>query len=190
MKKLKGLFLSGFLLIVPTFISVYILFVIFKQIDKLLRLIHIPYIQNSYISRGIVLVIFVLIILFLGLLTKIYIGKRLINLYDRIMSKVPIINKIYDLILNIIKLASRDKFYKSVVLIEYPKERSYTIGFLTNPDLKGLRDETLSAVFIPTTPNPTSGFLILLPKDKVFPIDMTIEEGFKLLISGGLLHND
>lgn len=192
MKKLRALFLSGLAFIVPSFISIYIIVILFVKVNNILRLIKFPFIQNVYITKILGVLIILGLILFFGILTRLYIGRKLIHIYNKLMSRVPVVNKIYELLLNIIDLihASKDRLYKNVVLVEYPKEDSFVLGFLMNSEVRGLREEKLCAVFVPTTPNPTSGFLLLLPPDKVQPVDLTIEQAFKLIISGGLIQKN
>ena len=126
-----------------------------------------------------------------GLLTRYYIGKRIIEWLDTAMMKVPVLNKFYGAIKQVNEAFSGNKnSFKTVVLVEFPRAGSYSVGFLTsddNAEASRKIGEKLVSVFIPTTPNPTSGFMILVPADKVTKLDMTVAEGVKYIVSLGAI---
>lgn len=137
------------------------------------------------------LVLAVTLISGVGLLARYYIGKRIIEWLDTAMMHVPLLNKFYGAIKQVNDAFSGNKTsFKTVVLVEFPREGSYSVGFLTSDDhAEASRKigEKLLGVFIPTTPNPTSGFLILVPADKVTKLDMTVAEGVKYIVSLGAI---
>jgi uncharacterized membrane protein len=137
------------------------------------------------------LVLAVLLISAVGLLARYYIGKRIIEWLDTAMMNVPLLNKFYGAIKQVNEAFSGNKnSFKTVVLVEFPREGSYSVGFLTsddNAEVSSKAGEKLVSVFIPTTPNPTSGFLVLFPKDKVKKLDMTVAEGLKYIVSLGAI---
>ena len=126
-----------------------------------------------------------------GLLAHYYIGKRIIQWLDTAMMNVPVLNKFYGAIKQVNDAFSGNKnSFKTVVLVEFPREGSYSVGFLTsddNAEASRKIGEKLVSVFIPTTPNPTSGFMILVPANKVTKLDMTVAEGVKYIVSLGAI---
>lgn len=132
-----------------------------------------------------------LLITLLGLLARYYIGKRIIGWFDQTMLRLPLLNKFYATIQQINQAFSGSKnSFKTVVLVEFPGAGSYSVGFLTNEDQGMLTEKTgqrLIGVFIPTTPNPTSGFLILVPEQKVTRLDMSVADGIKYIVSLGAI---
>ena len=118
-----------------------------------------------------------------------YIGKRLIEWLDVAMMNVPIMNKFYGAIKQVNEAFSGNKnSFKTVVLVEFPRAGMYTVGFITSEqhaEVQQKTKENVVAVFIPTTPNPTSGFLVLVPEDKVTKLEMSVAEGIKYIVSLG-----
>jgi uncharacterized membrane protein len=135
------------------------------------------------------LVLAVVLISIVGVLARYYIGKRLIEWLDLAMMNVPLLNKFYGAIKQINEAFSGNKnSFKTVVLVEFPREGMYSVGFLTNEQRGEVQQKTkekVVAVFIPTTPNPTSGFLLLVPEDKVTKLDMSVADGIKYIVSLG-----
>lgn len=130
-------------------------------------------------------------IVFIGAGLKFVIGKKIAHFLDKIFNKIPVIKSIYTTINQIIQLLSSDKSnsYKQVVLVQYPRDGIYSLGFLTSDLSKDLnylsKDIELVNVFIPTSPNPTSGMFLMVPKNEVNFLEMKVEEAVKLIVSGG-----
>ncbi len=126
-----------------------------------------------------------------GVLARYYIGKKIIDWTDRVLMRVPFLNKIYGAIKQVNDAFSGNKHsFKTVVLVEFPREGIYSIGFLTSEQRDEVQQKTrekVVCVFVPTTPNPTSGFLILVPEEKVTKLDMSVAEGIKYIVSLGSL---
>lgn len=124
-----------------------------------------------------------------GLLARYYIGKRLIEWFDTVMMNVPFVNKFYGAIKQVNEAFSGNKnSFKTVVLVEFPREGIYSVGFLTSEQANEVQQKTrekVVAVFIPTTPNPTSGFLVLVPEEKITKLDMSVADGIKYIVSLG-----
>lgn len=124
-----------------------------------------------------------------GLLARYYVGKRIIEWLDAAMMNLPIFNKFYGAIKQVNEAFSGNKnSFKTVVLVEFPGPGNYSVGFITNEAKGEVRQKSgknLVGVFIPTTPNPTSGFLILVPEEKVTKLDMSVAEGIKYIVSLG-----
>ena len=124
-----------------------------------------------------------------GLLTRYYIGKRLIEWFDTVMMNVPFVNKFYGAIKQVNEAFSGDKnSFKTVVLVEFPREGIYSVGFLTSEQANEVQQKTrekVVAVFIPTTPSPTSGFRVLVPEEKITKLDMSAADCIKYIVSLG-----
>jgi len=136
----------------------------------------------------------ILIITLTGLLARYYIGKRIIGWFDSTMMNVPLLNKFYGAIRQINQAFSGSKnSFKTVVLVEFPGPGNYSVGFITNEEQGEVQKKSgreLVSVFIPTTPNPTSGFLILVPAEKVTKLDMSVADGIKYIVSLGSIAPD
>jgi hypothetical protein len=126
-----------------------------------------------------------------GVLTRYYIGKRLILWIDTVMMTVPLLNKFYGAIKQVNEaFGGKKSSFKTVVLVEFPRAGMYSIGFLTSENHAEVRQKILQpvvAVFIPTTPNPTSGFMVLVPENSVTKLDMSVADGIKYIVSLGAI---
>ena len=141
------------------------------------------------------LLLAVALVTVIGVLTRYYFGKRLIAWADNLMLRVPVLNKIYGTIKQIDEAFTSGKKspFKTVVLVEYPREGIYSVGFITSEQADEVEKKTgrkCVCVFIPTTPLPSGGFLILVPEEKVVKLDMSVADGFKYIISIGALANE
>ena len=122
-------------------------------------------------------------------------GQKLVDLWELILNRIPIVRSIYNAVKQIAStlLSSKSNSFRKVVMAQYPRKGIWSIGFLTNENLdvecEGL-DSDMMAVFLPTTPNPTSGFILLFPREDIVELDMSIEEGFKFIISIGVVVPD
>jgi uncharacterized membrane protein len=130
-----------------------------------------------------------------GVLARYYMGRRLIAWLDNAMLRVPLVNKIYSVIkqVNEAFTSSKKNSFKTVVLVEFPRPGIYSLGFITaeqHAEVQARTQEHVVCVFIPTTPNPTSGFLILVPEDKVTKLDMSVPDGLKYIVSLGSIAPD
>lgn len=131
----------------------------------------------------------------IGILARYYIGKRLIDFADNLMLRVPVLNKIYGTIKQVDQAFTSGKksSFQTVVLVEYPREGIYSVGFITSEQADEVSEKTNKkcvCIFIPTTPIPTGGFLIIVPEEKVIKLDMSVEAGFKYIISIGAISHE
>jgi uncharacterized membrane protein len=132
-----------------------------------------------------------LVITFIGILSRYFIGKFFVNLADRILGAMPLVNTVYNTAKQIVQTFSTQKraVFQKVVLVQFPRAGSYAIGFLTGQSLREIPTRadagSLANIFIPTTPNPTSGFLLMIPVKDIIEMDMSVGDGMKLIISGG-----
>jgi len=129
------------------------------------------------------------LITIVGVAAQYYIGKRMLEWLDTAMMNVPVVNKFYGAIKQVNEAFSGNKnSFKTVVLVEFPREGMYSVGFITSEQRAEVQQKTkekVVCVFIPTTPNPTSGFLVLVPEDKVTKLDMSVADGIKYIVSLG-----
>ena len=137
----------------------------------------------------------VLLVGLVGSLARYYFGKKLIELVDLALLRVPLLNKIYSTLkqVNAAFSPSSKSSFKQVVLVEFPRAGQYSVGFLTGEDHKEVQKKTkehVFSVFVPTTPNPTSGFLVLVPESEITKLDMSVADGIKFIISLGAIAPD
>ncbi len=159
-----------------------------EPVNRLLRSIGIHPFANPI--PGVGLLVLIILVFLIGSLARNYFGGQLISLGDYIVTRIPLINRIYVAIREISEavLSEKREIFKKAVLIEYPRQGLYSIAFYTQ-DTKGvvqdMLDEDVVSVFLPSTPNPTTGFLIFVPKTQIRDLDMSVEDALKLVISGG-----
>ena len=165
---------------------------------RVLGLLHAPLVDDpafsGYIAPVIGLVATLSLIVLVGLSTANFLGQRIVREFDRLMLRIPVIKAIYGGTRQLLDaLDSKNSNFQRVVMVEYPRTGVYTIGFLAKQDAtlvvseKGGSIKGHSLVFLPTTPNPTSGGLAAVPAREVIPLEMSIEEGIKTIVSGGLV---
>jgi uncharacterized membrane protein len=186
---MKKIFTTGLLTILPLAITVYVFYLVFSFLDNLVGdLIKAIF---DYRVPGIGFAAGLLLIMLVGFIASNIIGSRLINYSDMLLQRLPLAKGIYTSarqIIDAFTIQGKNAFQK-VVLLEYPRKGLYVIGFVTGSSKGEIQQKTHAEtlnVFVPTTPNPTSGMLILAPRHEVIELDMTIEEGMKVIVSGGL----
>ena len=196
LSKIRSYFLTGIIVTAPVGLTFYVAILFIGFIDGKVRN-NIPekYHYDNLLPieiPGIGLLFVFILLTFIGFLTAGLIGRFIIKLGERIISRLPIIRSVYGALKQIFEsvLASSSKSFREVVLIEYPRKGVWAIGFITG-DTKGevqnATKENMVNVFLPTTPNPTSGFLLFVPRKDVIILDMNVEEGIKMVISGGIV---
>ncbi|WP_073954404.1 DUF502 domain-containing protein [Thalassospira sp. TSL5-1] len=154
--------------------------------------IYLPDAYQSYGIPGFGLLVVVIAITLVGWLTTNFAGRALIKVYERILGRIPAVRSIYGAIKQILEtvLANQSNAFRQAVLLEYPRRGMWAIGFITGEtkgEVQHLTEDTVINVFLPTTPNPTSGFLLFVPKRDVIVLDMTVEEAIKMVMSGGIV---
>jgi uncharacterized membrane protein len=197
----RGNFLTGLAVVLPAVISFAVIKWLFGTIASITDLL------LCFVPKGIAhedggkgpmfwywslaaFAVAVLLVSLVGLLARYYIGKRAIAWFDSTLLRVPLLNKIYGAIkqVNEAFTSGNKTAFKTVVLVEFPREGMYSIGFITSEQHEEVQKRTkekVVCVFVPTTPNPTSGFLVLVPEDKVTKLDMSVADGIKYIISLG-----
>ena len=188
--KLRNYFITGIVVLVPIGITLY-LTKFFISVSS--NMIPIELNPNSYLPfsiPGLEIVLSVIFITFIGGLSLSFIGKKILQFVNDLFKRIPILRTIYSAIGQMTETLapSKRKNKKSVVLVEYPRKGSYAVGFATKDNKGEISKRTKSNlvnVFVPTTPNPTSGFLLMFPKDEVIYLDMSFEEASKFIVSAG-----
>lgn len=186
---IKRYFVSGVLVVVPIILTIVVIKFLFDTFDRLLQ----PFLFQllGYNLPGLGIAVTFLLILLAGLLTRNFIGAEIHRLVEKVLARLPIIRTIYSAakqLLEAIALPSMNSF-KEVVLIEYPRKQAYVICFISQK-FKMEKDGQLRdfmAIFVPSTPTPISGMVIIVPAEDVIYLDMTIEEAIKYLVSGGVV---
>lgn len=194
--RLRNYLLTGVLITGPILVTFYLAwtFVTFVD-DAVTALIPAKYNPETYLRfslPGFGLLIVVLVLIFVGMFAANFMGRFFVNLSDRILNRMPFLRGIYSATKQIMEtvFAKQSKAFRDVVLVEYPRRGMWVIGFVTGKtkgEVQNSIKHELLNIFIPTTPNPTSGFLIFIPVEDVYPVQMTVEEGLKLVISGGIV---
>ena len=187
---LRNYFITGVVVLIPIGFTLYLSKILIGLSSKLIPQNINPNNYLPYSIPGIEIIISVIFITVVGGLSLSFLGKRILKLIDDLFRKIPVLRTIYSAILQMTETFSNkdgnDK--KSVVLIEYPRKGVWAVGFATkenNGEMAKKTNQKLINVFVPTTPNPTSGFLLMFPIDDVIYLDMTFEEASKFIVSAG-----
>jgi len=197
--KIERIFLAGLVVLLPTMITVFLLKFLMEYIDRVsapvvsrLFHVHIP---------GIGLIVTLLIVFGIGLIGANFLGRKFVSLGERMLTSIPVVNSIYSLAKQVIEtvIFATQRPFQQVVLVPYPHRGTYAIGLVTHtasvtpgiaaspPAAENCAQPQMITVFIPSTPNFTSGLLVMYPPHDVIPIAMSVEEGFKYLLTGGIL---
>jgi uncharacterized membrane protein len=193
--RLRRALVAGLVILVPVTLTIFILIKIFRFMDSIFapvidRAIGI-YLPGAHIP-GLGVLLTIIVVLLLGWLSTNVVGRSLIQATERLICRIPVAKSIYSATKGFLETLSfkQTEAFKKVVLIEYPKENIFALAFVTGWASWPTVDERLSdtvMVFVPTTPNPTSGFLLLVPREETIELPISIEEGIRLVISGGIL---
>ncbi|MFH1612890.1 MAG: DUF502 domain-containing protein [bacterium] len=186
-EKIKKTFLTGLFVILPLILTIYIIRLLFVAIDSLLGGL-MKNICGYYIPGFGIFAIFI-IIFTIGLITRNILGQKILQLLENLILKIPFAQKIYltsKQFTKVISQYSKQSFIKTV-FVEYPRKGLYGIGFITSLTSVEVQNNKCFYVFFPTTPNPTSGFLLLIPEQDIISTNISIEAGIKLIVSGGFV---
>ena len=192
-KKLRTYLVSGLLITVPLSLTIYIIYNLFTYFDTILRPLLEPTLEymGLFYVNGMGLILLILLIFIIGMAASNWFGQRMLKLGNSIINKIPLVNKLYKAAQQIsyVVIGGQRSIFKGVVLIEYPRREMYSLGFWTEKSegeiVEKLNNQVLYHVFVPTTPNPTSGYLLIIPEKDVKFLDMQVEEALKLIISAG-----
>lgn len=193
--KLRSYFIAGLIVWLPIVATFLVLRFILVMMDSTLSLLPHAYQPQQLFGfsiPGLGAVLALLVLLTTGVLVTNYVGGRLIELGEQVLARIPIVNTIYHSAKQVMQTLFKGgtESFSQVLLVEYPKEGIWTVGFLTAAapgQIKQLFDEDVVCVYIPTTPNPTSGFLVMVPRAKTKLLNMSVDEAVKLVISLGVV---
>ncbi len=184
---LRRYFITGILVLAPVAITFWVIVNVFLAVETRFSGLFAGY--ERYVP-GLGFVAGIVIVLGVGWFASNYIGRRFIHWGELLLARIPVVSRIYRAAKQVgdAVLGQQRALFKAVVLVEYPRRELYCMAFITNEDsgpIERLLQQDVVAVFLPTTPNPTSGFLLYVPKRDLTPLDMTVEEAMKLIISAG-----
>ena len=187
--KLRNNFIAGVVVLIPIGITIYLTLFIINISSRILPKELNPNHYLPYDIPGVEIFITFILITFIGWLSLSFLGKKLLEIFNGILKKIPILRTIYSAITQMTTTFTKSEGNrKNVVLVEYPRKGSWAVGFATRDNVGEISNKTkqnLVNVFVPTTPNPTSGFLLMFPKEDVIYLDITFEEASRFIVSAG-----
>jgi uncharacterized membrane protein len=192
LKHLRTKIFTGILVVLPLGITFLVLKFVFNTLDRILGPlapeIHVQLFQQNFIVPGVGTLFFFLLLYLIGIIASNVLGNRLVHLGDRLFTTIPIVKNIYTSSKQLTDAfsATRKGAFRQAVFVEFPLEGNYTLGFVTN-ELRDLHQQEKVAVFVPTAFVPPMGFLLFLPKEKILPSQLTIEEAIKAIMSVGIV---
>ncbi|MCT4605269.1 MAG: DUF502 domain-containing protein [Marinisporobacter sp.] len=190
MKALRKIFITGLLALIPIAVTISVIIWIFNMVDSIFRVPLEKIIGFRIIGIGFILTMF--IIFGTGVFATNYLGKEFIQFIERTLSKIPLVNTFYLSIKQLIDTIFMKQRYafKRTVLVEYPSKGIFTIGFVTADVPLEIAEKTgqkMKSIFIPTTPNPTSGMFVMISEKEITSLNISVEAALKLVVSGGIL---
>jgi len=189
-KHLRSRLLSGLLVLIPLAFTLFILNLLFSSLTSFARPVMRPWVGDlpEYVLTLIAFFVTVLLLYVVGLITNHIIGRRLIHWGENLLMKLPIVKSIYSASKQVVETfsSSTKAAFKAVVLVEFPRKGAFALGFITGTILNP-EGQALYNVFVASTPNPTTGFLVIFPAEEVTFTDLSVEEGIKMIVSGGML---
>ena len=198
MTALRKYIIAGLLVWLPLLITVAIIKFVVDLLDGTVLLLPPEYRPEAVLGfsvPGFGIVLAVVILIVTGMFAANLLGRRLVQVWEAALGRIPLVRNIYNSVKQIATtlLATQSKSFRKVVLIEYPRKDSWCIGFLVNERVdtdEAITGRKLQSIYLPTTPNPTSGFNLLLPAEEIIELDMSVEDGFKFIISMGVIVPD
>lgn len=196
MGRLRAYFFAGILVTAPAAITFYIAWLLISFIDtQVTGLLPARYNPNAFLPfsvPGLGLMILILFLILVGMLTAGFLGRLIVRTGETFLARMPVIRSVYGAVKQIFEtvLAQQSNAFRQVVLVEYPRRGIWALGFVsgtTTGEVQNLTAEETVNVFLPTTPNPTSGFLLFVPRGDLVVLNMTVEEGIKMVVSGGIV---
>ena len=193
---LKTYLFTGILVIAPVAITFYVSIRLFLWLDSCVtRFIPAKYNPETYLPYGLPglgILLLLLVLILVGMLTANYVGRWLVGIGQRILSRVPVISGIYSALKKLFEtvMGNNTQAFRKAVLVEYPRKGMWTVAFVTAPVYVGFKKmlpKDMLTLYVPTTPNPTSGFMVYVPKKDVKELDIPVEEAFKMILSMGIV---
>jgi len=189
LNKLRNYFFTGVVVLIPIGITLYLTKFIIQISSNIIPKEINPNHYLPFSIPGLEILLSILLITLIGGLSLSFLGKKILQLIDDLFKRIPFLRTIYSAIVQMTEsFSNKNNDKKSVVLVEYPRKGSWAVGFATKKNSTEISKKTgknLINVFMPTTPNPTSGFLLMFPEDEVVYLDMTFEEASKFIVSAG-----
>lgn len=187
-RKLRNYFLTGLVVILPSVVTFYTLLVLFGFFDSFLRPFELR--TLGYVIPGLSLLVTFITIVLVGMLATAAFGKRMFDMLEDTILRIPLVRGIYSVTKQASEtfLAPKSTEFKGVVLVEFPRKGVYTLGFNTGITVGEIQDKTKEKViniYVPTSPNPTSGYYLVVPESELIYLDMSVDKAMKLIISGG-----
>jgi len=195
-QRMRAYFITGILVVAPVSITLYLAWIFIGFVDnRITPLIPVKYNPETYLPfalPGLGLLILVVTLILVGAATAGFIGRLWARVSEQILGRMPVIRNIYGAVKQILEtvLAQQSKAFREAVLVEYPRRGIWAIAFITGRtegEVQNITEEECINIFLPTTPNPTSGFLLFVPKKDLVHLDMNVEEAIKMVISGGIV---
>ena len=187
--RIRNYFIAGIVVLIPIGITIYVTIILVSISSKILPKEINPNHYLPYNIPGLEIFISIILITLIGGLSLSFIGKKMLDLFNNVLKRIPILRTIYSALGQMTETFTKsDKGKKNVVLVEYPRKGSWAVGFATKENSGEINNKikkNLVNVFVPTTPNPTSGFLLMIPKDELIYLDMSFEEASKFIVSAG-----
>ncbi len=193
--RIRRYFLTGLLVIVPLGLTYYVVAAIVGTMDRMIAVLPPRFHPNTYLPfpvPGLGVIFTLLIILVTGFLGANLLGRRIVRAYERVLERIPVVRTLYAAVKQLLEqlVAEDSDRFRRVVLVEYPRKGIYSLAFVTGESRGELRDRTggdTINVFVPTTPNPTSGYYLLVPNEDTIPLELGVEQAFKLVMSAGIV---
>ncbi len=194
--RLRTWLFAGLLVTAPIVITFYLIWWVIHFVDAIVTpMIPLAYQPETLLQFGVPglgLVIVLIALTFIGALTTSLLGRYFLSLNDRVLARMPVVRGIYGATKQVFEtiFSSKGNAFRSVVLIEFPRPGAWALGFITattSGEIASHAAAPLVSIFVPTTPNPTSGYLLFVPKSEVIELQMTVEEGLKMIVSGGIV---
>jgi uncharacterized membrane protein len=194
--RLRAYLLTGILVTAPISITLYIAWVMIASVDDMVsRLLPAAYNPGNYLPLwvpGVGVLLVALVLILIGWFAAGYVGRLFVRIGEASLARVPVVRSLYSATKQILEtvFANQSQAFREVALIEYPRRGIWTLGFVTgNPpaEVTSRTGEDVAVVFVPTAPNPTGGFVLFVPRHDLQILDMTVEEGIKMVVSGGLV---
>ncbi len=197
-KGLKRYFVAGLLVVVPVYITVYVLALIVRFMDNIFTIVPSFLRPDSYLRfhiPGLGIFFTVAAVFIVGVLATNIFGMWALAVTERVVARLPVASMVYNASKQFLEtvFSTENESMRKVVLVEFPRKGTYSMGFLTGKTKGEVREKTPENtvnVFLPTTPNPTSGFYIIVHENEIIPLDMKVEDAFKVLMTGGMVVPD
>jgi len=193
--RIRRNFIAGFVVIVPLGLTFYVVAAIVHWADRFLELVPQRFLPETYLGfriPGLGVILTLLFIQVVGFLSANLLGHSVVRTYERVLDRIPVVRTLYQAVKQFLEQlidARSDRFHR-VVLVEYPRKGIYSIGFVTGVsrgEVQNRTPEKVLNVFVPTTPNPTSGYYLLVPEGDAVPLQISVEQAFKLIMSAGMV---